>query len=206
MLLESIIVFPTRHSSSQAVKEKMKSFMQFVAKWGCAGFLFVMGGALALFLLGFLPGTQPFENWFLPLSGSETRNQPSTNSGPNQPLPASPLPPGPTPGGDLPTISMWMTFAEDPTGERLTQVSRGRIEELHVWAESDQDRSVSFTIWMISPMGTNQWGPEFQTSSDRSPFSVGGFGPGSGMQAGDYRLEARIGDQKVGGVDFEVTE
>lgn len=188
----------------------MKSICLFVVRWGVAGFLFVLGAASAILLLSLLPGAQPFENWFIPLSGTapqaETGNQPFPDSGQMQPMIASPLPPGPTPGGDLPTLSMWMTFSEDPNGEKVTRVSRDRIEELYVWAESDQVGSISFTIWMASPMGTVQWGPEFQTSADRSPFSVGQFGSGSGMQLGSYQLEARIGETRVGGVEFELIE
>lgn len=186
----------------------MKNFFLFVVRWVSAGFLFVLGAAVAIVLLGFLPGAQPFENWFFPLSGTlpqaEAGSQSTPDSGQMQPMIASPLPPGPTPGGELPTISMWMTFSEDPAGEKVTRVSRDRIEELRVWAESNQEDSVPFTIWMIGPAGTNQWGPEFQTSAE--PFSVGGFGSGSGMQVGSYRLEARIGDQRIGGLELELTE
>jgi hypothetical protein len=188
----------------------MKSIFPFIIRWVSAGFLFALGVACAIVLLSFLPGAQPFENWFFPLSGIVTQtnigNQPFPDSGQMQPMIASPLPAGPRPGGDLPTISIWMTFSEDPEAEKVTRVSRDRIEELQVWAESDKEGSASFTIWLISPMGTNQWGPTFQTSADQSPFSVGQFGSESGMQLGPYRLEARVGEMVVGGVEFELIE
>jgi hypothetical protein len=121
-----------------------------------------------------------------------------------QPLMASPMPPGPTPGGTLPALSLWMTFSDDPNGEKVTSVPRDQIEEVRVWAESDQEEPVSFNVWLIGPTDTFQWGPEFQSSAD--PFSVGGFGPDTGMQSGSYRLEARIGDQVIGGLEFELSE
>ena len=119
---------------------------------------------------------------------------------------ASPLPPGPTPGSELPAISLWMTYDTNPNSETVTRISRERIEELHVWARSDKDGVVTFTVWMTGPTGTNQWGPEFQTSVDGSPSPVGGFGDGTQMPLGTYHLEARMGETKVGDLEFEVTE
>lgn len=48
----------------------MKSILKFAARWVSAGFLFVLEAAFAILVLSFLPGAQPFENWFLPLSGT----------------------------------------------------------------------------------------------------------------------------------------
>jgi len=97
-----------------------------------------------------------------------------------------------------------MTLSPEPSGERITRISKNQLPELNVWAVSSSEDSVPFRIWLFGLMGNGQWGPEFETSPDRTPISVGKFE--SAMLPGTYRFEVRIGDTKVGEYEFEVIE
>lgn len=170
----------------------MKEVIKFCAKAFFGGCLFALGTAVAasifLVVLWLMPGELPFEKYILSQAMTPT------------PLPTS----RPTPTGELPRISIWMTLSTEPGGERITHIPKGRLTELNVWAASNSNGSVPFRIWLIGPMGNDPWGPEFESSSDQGPISVGKFG--SSMLPGAYHLEVRMGDVQVGRLNFEVTE
>ena len=170
----------------------MKKLFTFAAKSFFGGCIGAFGAALSILFIAIviwlLPGPSPIDEYI-------EQRSPTGTSAPT---------PKPTPAGELPAISIWMTLSAEPSGERIIRIPKDQLTELNVWAASDTNDSVPFRIWLIGPMGNDPWGPEFETSPNQTPISVGKFG--SAMSPGTYHLEVRIGDTKVGELEFEVIE
>ncbi|MEX1247994.1 MAG: hypothetical protein WEA61_05885 [Anaerolineales bacterium] len=54
------------------------------------------------------------------------------------------------------------------------------------------------------PHGRSSMGFRIRTSPGGSPFAIGQFGDGTDLQPGFYSIVARIGNERLGGVEFEV--
>lgn len=111
----------------------------------------------------------------------------------------------PTPTGTLPQIRLWMTMSGDPNEPAISSLPAAQLPEVRVWASSEVSGEVQFQLWIAEgPMGTGEWGPPQYIRPSGEPVPVGRFA--TAMLAGEYVLEARIGETVVGKLIFTLTE
>jgi hypothetical protein len=112
--------------------------------------------------------------------------------------------PPPTPTGELPKLTVWLTKGDKPDSERVTTMKSGAKDGPHIWAQGPKGVTVSLQLWLTWPDGKREpFGPLFKTDPEGKPVGCGGFA-GSPPSAGNFKLEALIGETVVGSTTFTV--
>jgi hypothetical protein len=112
------------------------------------------------------------------------------------------------PNNPPPELKVFITSANDPTAEHLTQILSEQATADHFWVQSPQGVTVKFGLVLTTPDGkTRIWGPSDDTifTSDPGglPFSVGSFG--SPVPTGQYQITIYLCDTvTAGSLSFQV--